>query len=157
MERSSTISSGRSCCELSRLLPFHSRLPRTRQGPLRVGSVRRAPCESKDCHRRTDLQEWELGGLMSCLLWPPCLLRSELQLRPPSFRLASLPLSSVSLFSMRISRYRSSASSMLNFRFFGLCRISRLDDLSHLSSQLLVCSFHIRFEIAVLGMAVCLS
>src|SRR5947208_14192682 len=83
MERSSTISSGRSCCELSRLLPFHSRLPRTRQGPLRVGSVRRAPCESKDCHRRTDLQEWELGGLMSCLLWPPCLLRSELQLRPP--------------------------------------------------------------------------
>src|SRR5439155_17465170 len=128
MERSSTISSGRSCCELSRLLPFHSRLPRTRQGPLRVGSVRRAPCESKDCHRRTDLQEWELGGLMSCLLWPPCLLRSELQLRPPSFRLAALALSAVSLLPMRISRYRSPASLMLNSGVLRLWRISGLYD-----------------------------
>src|SRR5438270_13361102 len=83
MERSSTISSGRSCCELSRLLPFHSRLPRTRQGPLRVGSVRRAPCESGGCYRRRDVQGWELGGLGSCLLWPPGLRRSERLLRPP--------------------------------------------------------------------------
>src|SRR5437879_1752701 len=118
MERSSTISSGRSCCELSRLLPFHSRLPRTRQGPLRVGSVRRAPCESKDCHRRTDLQEWELGGLTSCLLWPPCLLRSELQLRPlfqacfPAFVVrqsvlnANLPIQIISFLNAEFPLFR---------------------------------------------------
>src|SRR5438874_9506337 len=62
MERSSTISSGRSCCELSRLLPFHSRPPRTRQGRLPVGSVRRAPCESKDCHPRSE-QIYRIGSL----------------------------------------------------------------------------------------------
>src|SRR5438309_8609290 len=67
MERSSTISSGRSCWELSRLLPFHSRLPRTRQGPLRVGSVRRAPCESRIV---IDERIYRSGSLaVSCLAY----------------------------------------------------------------------------------------
>src|SRR2546427_2595525 len=97
MERSSTISSGRSCCELSRLLPFHSRLPRTRQGRLRVGSVRRAPCESKDCHPRSEQIYRSASLAVSCLAYCGFLICSDL-----NFNLG--PLFEASLFAFYVVR-----------------------------------------------------
>src|SRR5438105_6091904 len=99
MERSSTISSGRSCCELSRLLPFHSRLLRTRQGPLRVGSVRRAPCESTDCHPRSE-QIYRSGSVaFSCLASCGFLICSDLNFNLGPLFEASLFLSHPSTYS----------------------------------------------------------
>src|SRR5213083_373133 len=99
MERSSTISSGRSCCELSRLPPFHSRLPRTRQGPLRVGSVRRAPCESTDCHPRSE-QIYRSGSVaFSCLASCGFLICSDLNFNLGPLFEASLFLSHPSTYS----------------------------------------------------------
>src|SRR5438132_3538053 len=142
MERSSTINSGRSCWAFSiASFPFSASPHTTRSASRWKRSQSTLRIQGLSSTIRTDLQDWELGDLISCRLWLPFLLRSEVQLRPPL---------SVSLPCLLIRQRVLNANLPIqiigfvnaDLRFFGLCRMSWLDDLSHLSSQRFARSFH---------------
>src|SRR5207302_1998953 len=72
---------------------------RLRQGPLRVGSVRRAPCESTDCHPRSE-QIYRSGSVaFSCLASCGFLICSDLNFNLGPLFEASLFLSHPSTYS----------------------------------------------------------
>src|SRR5438876_9188141 len=82
MERS--INSGRSCWAFSiASFPFSASPHTTRSASRWKRSQSTLRIQGLSSTIRTDLQDWELGDLISCRLWLPFLLRSEVQLRPP--------------------------------------------------------------------------
>src|SRR5439155_718902 len=72
MERSSTINSGRSCWAFSiASFPFSASPHTARSASRWKRSQSTLRIHGLSSTIRTDLQEWELGDLMSCLLWLP--------------------------------------------------------------------------------------
>src|SRR6266550_4540114 len=142
MERSSTINSGRSCWAFSiASFPFSASPHTARSASRWKRSQSTLRIHGLSSTIRTDLQDWELGDLMSCLLWLPDRFDLNFNFGPlfQSRFLALLTHQSVlnANFPIQIIGFVNA-----DFRFFGLCRISRPDDLSHFSSQRFVRSFH---------------
>src|SRR5438552_5471072 len=141
MERSSTINSGRSCWAFSiASFPF-SASPHTTRSASRW--KRRAPCESKDCHPRSE-QIYRIGSLaISSLAGCGFLFCFDLK-----FNFGPLFQSRFLAFLIRQRVLNANLPIQIigfvnaDLRFFGLCRMSWLDDLSLLISQRFARSFH---------------